>query len=71
MAIPTFQLSDGTLLPAVGFGTSGLKGSEGIRVISSAIDHGYRLLDTGYNYENEGTLGQAIKCSTRRIITFV
>lgn len=64
MAIPTFQLSDGTLLPAVGFGTSGLKGSEGIRVISSAIDHGYRLLDTGYNYENEGTLGQAVKQSS-------
>ncbi|PAF34990.1 2,5-diketo-D-gluconic acid reductase, partial [Terribacillus saccharophilus] len=37
------------------------KGSQGVQAIRSAIDAGYRLLDTAYNYENEATVGQAIK----------
>ncbi|WP_102707078.1 aldo/keto reductase [Terribacillus saccharophilus] len=59
--IPTKKLHDGTILPAVGFGTYSLKGSQGVQAIRSAIDVGYRLLDTAYNYENEATVGQAIK----------
>lgn len=59
--IPTKILNDGTILPAVGFGTYSLKGSRGVQAIRSAIDAGYRLLDTAYNYENEATVGQAIK----------
>lgn len=59
--IPTKKLHDGTILPAVGFGTYSLKGSGGVQAIRSAIDAGYRLLDTAYNYENEATVGQAIK----------
>jgi diketogulonate reductase-like aldo/keto reductase len=59
--IPTKKLHDGTIIPAVGFGTYSLKGSQGVQAIRSAIDAGYRLLDTAYNYENEATVGQAIK----------
>lgn len=59
--IPTKTLHDGTIIPAVGFGTYSLKGSQGVQAIRSAIDAGYRLLDTAYNYENEATVGQAIK----------
>lgn len=59
--IPTKKLHDGTILPAVGFGTYSLKGSQGVQAIRSAIGAGYRLLDTAYNYENEATVGQAIK----------
>lgn len=59
--IPTKTLHDGTIIPAVGFGTNSLKGSQGVQAIRSAIDAGYRLLDTAYNYENEATVGQAIK----------
>ncbi|MDN6639373.1 MAG: aldo/keto reductase [Tetragenococcus sp.] len=64
MAIPTFQLTDGTILPAVGFGTASLKGAAGVQTLTSAMQNGYRLFDTAYNYENEGTLGQAIKKSS-------
>ncbi|MFJ6411803.1 aldo/keto reductase [Terribacillus saccharophilus] len=59
--IPTKKLHDGTIIPAVGFGSYSLKGSQGVQAIRSAIDAGYRLLDTAYNYENEATVGQAIK----------
>ncbi len=52
---------DGNEIPAIGFGTVGLRGNAGTRAIMSAIDHGYRLIDSAYNYENEGTVGEAIR----------
>ena len=48
-------------MPAIGFGTYKLNGNEGVNAITSAIDVGYRLIDTAYNYENEGTVGQALR----------
>src|SRR5699024_1995467 len=40
-----------------------LNGNSGANSILSAINIGYRLIDTAYNYENEGTVGEAIKRS--------
>lgn len=59
----THTLNDGSTLPVVGFGTYPLKGEDGIRAIVSAIDTGYRLLDTAVNYENETEVGEAIRRS--------
>ncbi|WEV37084.1 aldo/keto reductase [Lactobacillus sp. ESL0677] len=64
MNIPTFTLRNGLQLPAIGFGTSGIKGKAGIQTLTAAINNGYRLIDTAYNYENEGTIGQAIQQSS-------
>lgn len=33
-------------------------------LIDSAIDRGYRLLDTAFNYENEGAVGEAVRRSS-------
>ncbi|MRG86769.1 aldo/keto reductase [Salinibacillus xinjiangensis] len=63
-AIPQITLNDEITIPSIGFGTYNLNGSEGAAAISSAIDIGYRLIDTAYNYENEGTVGEAIRRST-------
>lgn len=52
-----YQLNDGLSISKIGFGTYLLKGAQGVQAITTAIDNGYRLLDTAYNYENEGTLG--------------
>ncbi len=60
---PTYSLSDGTTLPAIGFGTYPLKGSEGVEAITSALGSGYRLLDTAVNYENETEVGEALRAS--------
>lgn len=57
--IPSLTLTDGSTLPAVGLGTYRLNGSAGVEAMVSAIDQGYRLLDSAFNYENEGALGQA------------
>lgn len=62
--IPEITLHDGLRIPVIGFGTYSLKGNEGANAIKSAIDLGYRLIDTAYNYENEGAVGEAIRRST-------
>lgn len=60
-AIPQKVLNDGTTLPAVGFGTYKLNGSQGVASIVSAIEVGYRLIDSAFNYENEGAVGEAVR----------
>lgn len=57
------KLNDGLVLPAVGFGTYSLNGADGVQAIQSAIRAGYRLLDTAFNYENEGAVGEAVRQS--------
>lgn len=57
----TYTLRDGLTVPKVGFGTYRLNGAHGVQVIDSAIDQGYRLIDTAFNYENEGAVGEAVR----------
>ncbi|RJN33222.1 aldo/keto reductase [Nesterenkonia natronophila] len=54
------MLNDGTTLPAIGLGTYTLRGQAGAGAITTAIESGYRLLDSAYNYENEGAVGAGI-----------
>ncbi|GAB3032252.1 oxidoreductase [Nocardioides flavus (ex Wang et al. 2016)] len=61
--IPTYALNDGTTIPAIGFGTYPLRGEAGTSAILSALEVGYRLLDTAVNYENEFEVGEAIRRS--------
>lgn len=62
--IPKVTLNDGLVVPAIGFGTVTLDGTEGVHAIQSAIDSGYRLIDTAFNYDNEGAVGEAVKRSS-------
>lgn len=59
-----FVLNDGYKLPKVGFGTYKLYGNQGVRQVEMALSAGYRLLDSAFNYENEGAVGQAIRNSS-------
>lgn len=61
--IQSYELRDGFQIPQIGFGTYALNGVQGTRVIESALSKGYRLIDTAFNYENEGIVGKAIKNS--------
>jgi len=64
-SVPEITLHDGLTIPVVGLGTYNLKGNQGVESIQYAIDHlGYRLLDSAYNYENEGTVGEAVRRSS-------
>ena len=53
----------GLVLPSIGLGTYKLNGSSGARDIGSALSVGYRLLDSAFNYENEGAVGAAVRGS--------
>lgn len=64
MMIEDFYLLDGYKLPRIGFGTYKLNGLAGVRVIEEAIETGYRLIDSAFNYENEGAVGQAVRNSS-------
>lgn len=59
-----FSLNDGNRIPALGFGTYKLNGSDGVAAIRAALSNGYHLLDSAVNYENEGAVGRAIKESS-------
>ncbi|OYQ67829.1 aldo/keto reductase [Aerococcus sp. 1KP-2016] len=63
MTIPNYIAHEGTEIPQIGFGTYKLKGFSGVDSIQSALEVGYRYLDTAYNYENEATVGEAIRRS--------
>lgn len=56
-------LNDGQTIPAIGFGTYPLRGDAGAAAVASAIAVGNRLIDTAFNYDNEGTVGKGIRDS--------
>lgn len=47
-------------IPAIGLGTYGLRGRQGVRAIGRALELGYRHLDTAELYENETAVGTAL-----------
>jgi diketogulonate reductase-like aldo/keto reductase len=61
MTIPSHTLNDGHAMPAVGFGTYPLRGDDGYATLRSALDAGYRLLDSAVNYRNEEEVGRAAR----------
>ena len=63
MTIPSTALNDGAAIPRLGFGTYRLTGEDGMRAIRSALESGYRLLDTAARYGNEAEVGEAIRSS--------
>jgi diketogulonate reductase-like aldo/keto reductase len=63
MDIPRYTLNDGHDLPVIGFGTAGLRGDDAIAAVTSALENGYRLIDTAVNYQNETEVGEAIRRS--------
>lgn len=51
------------IIPRIGFGTYRLKDQQVIDSVKSALELGYRHIDTAQMYENEEAVGQAIKQS--------
>lgn len=62
--LETYKLHDGYSIPKVGLGTYLLQGRDGARRMEQALNMGYRLLDSAFNYENEGAVGMAIRNSS-------
>ena len=56
-----FTLNNGVKLPAVGFGTWDVRGEAGKNAILTALELGYRLIDTAQMYDNETIVGEAVR----------
>ncbi|WP_336660326.1 aldo/keto reductase [Leucobacter sp. USHLN153] len=59
-----FTAHNGFSLPPIGFGTYRLNGDAGADAVSAAIEAGYRLIDTAFNYENEGAVGRGVRLAS-------
>jgi 2,5-diketo-D-gluconate reductase A len=60
---PRIKLRNGAEMPMLGIGTSPLRGAESTAQIRTAIETGYRLIDTAENYGNEEAVGQGLRDS--------
>ena len=56
-------LSNGVTMPGIGFGCYKLPEENGVDVLLSAIQAGYRHFDTASSYGTEKALGQAVRAS--------
>lgn len=54
-------LNNGVQMPMVGFGTWDVRGEAGKNAILTALELGYRLIDTAQMYDNEEIVGSAVQ----------
>lgn len=60
-AVPSIKLRDGNSIPQLGLGVWQVDPEITARVVSDAIEVGYRSIDTAEGYQNEEGVGEAIK----------
>lgn len=60
MTIPTVELNDGNSIPQLGYGVFKVPADEAERAVSTALEIGYRHIDTAAIYGNEEGVGAAI-----------
>jgi len=63
MTVPLIELNDGNSIPQLGFGVFKVDPAETERVVSDALEVGYRHLDAAMIYGNEQGVGNAITAS--------
>jgi 2,5-diketo-D-gluconate reductase A len=63
MIAPTIPLNDGNRIPQIGLGTWPLSDAEVAPVVVTAVEAGYRHIDTAARYGNERGVGQGIRDS--------
>ena len=63
MTIPTLSLNDSHTMPQIGLGTASLNDEKIAPVLVTAIEAGYRHIDTAYRYGNQRGVGKGIRDS--------
>jgi 2,5-diketo-D-gluconate reductase A len=59
--VPTIELNDGAKIPQLGFGVFQIDPDETAQAVKTALDIGYRHIDTAQMYENERGVGQGVR----------
>jgi len=62
-AIPTVTLNDDNTIPVLGLGVAELSPEETESAVATALEAGYRLIDTASTYGNEEAVGRAVAAS--------
>ena len=66
------RLNNGMEMPLVGLGVFRMKGYECKKIVISAVENGYRLIDTAAVYNNERAVGDAVRwCGLPREQLFI
>ena len=59
-----FTLNNGSKIPCIGFGTwQTPDGETAVRVVKTALETGYRHIDTAAGYKNEAGVGEGVRAS--------
>ncbi|WP_432571680.1 aldo/keto reductase [Kineococcus sp. SYSU DK005] len=61
MAVPTITLNDGREIPQLGFGVFQIDPADTARAVRTALEVGYRHIDTAEMYGNEKEVGQGVR----------
>ncbi|MEU8167802.1 aldo/keto reductase [Micromonospora sp. NPDC049004] len=61
--IPDISLNDGTTIPQLGFGVFQIEPKDTVAAVTTALETGYRHIDTAEMYGNEAEVGEAIRVS--------
>ena len=70
--VPATTLNNGVEMPRIGFGVFRVSGDETVPAVLSAIEVGYRGIDTASLYGNETAVGTAVaRCGLRREQLFI
>jgi 2,5-diketo-D-gluconate reductase A len=59
-AVPLLTMNNGVQIPQVGFGVFQIPAAETETAVTTAIQAGYRLIDTAQGYQNEEGVGAAV-----------
>ncbi len=62
-AVPEIMLNNGRTIPQFGFGVFQVKPEATVAAVSTALDTGYRHIDTAEMYGNEREVGEAVRKS--------
>ncbi len=60
-SIPLVHLNDGNTIPQLGFGVWQVENDAVVNAVATAIEAGYRSIDTAQGYDNEQGVGRAIR----------
>lgn len=63
MTVAAIKLNDGNSIPQLGFGVWQISDEEAVASVSTALETGYRHIDTAAIYKNEHGVGQALRDS--------
>jgi 2,5-diketo-D-gluconate reductase A len=58
--VPDIKLNNGVSIPQLGFGVFQIKPADTVKAVSTALEAGYRHIDTAEMYQNEAEVGQAL-----------